>query len=152
VTARTPLLILLALLAIVSAAAGQERVISKPDADMIFSFSQADWERYVRQLAPPDGWTLRLQPHDTGTAIARFQRLTGVGASVQPLYIDDKGPPEMLIVASYYPRTVLRITDQVVKKIVDAARLRILILRWRKLLKVFKIQSSTWLSVPRSVP
>jgi len=45
----------------------------------------------------------------------------------------------MLIVASYYPRTVLRITDQAVKNNVNAVRLRILILRLRKLLNFFKI-------------
>lgn len=114
---------LLALLAIVPAAMAQERIISKSDADMIFAFTRAEWERYVRQVAPPEGWTLRLLPHDTGTAFARFNRSTGIGASVQPLFKDDQGPPGMLVVGSYYPLGVIRITDEVVKKIEQAARL-----------------------------
>jgi len=28
---------------------GQERIISKSDADMIFAFMRPDWEQYVRQ-------------------------------------------------------------------------------------------------------
>jgi hypothetical protein len=101
----------------------QERVISKPDADMIFAFKRRDWERHVHQVTAPEGWTFRLVPHDTGTALARFERSTGLGASVQPLFSDDQGPPEMLIVSSYYPLSVLRITDQVLKRIQEGARL-----------------------------
>lgn len=103
-------------------AAAQERIISKPDADMIFAFARADWERYVGQVAPPEGWTLRLLPHDSGTALARFDRSTGIGASVQPLFINEYGPPLMIIVGSYYPLGVMRITDEVIKKIEQAAR------------------------------
>jgi len=47
--------------------AAQERIISKPDAEMIFAFTRVEWERYARQVAPPEGWTLRLLPLDTGT-------------------------------------------------------------------------------------
>lgn len=105
------------------AAGAQERMISKPDADMIFALTRAEWERYARQVAPPEGWTLRLQPHDTGTVLARFNRSSGIGASVQPLFTDDQGPPRMLVVGSYYPRGVLRITDELIKEIEQAARL-----------------------------
>jgi hypothetical protein len=104
-------------------AAAQERIISKPDADMIFAFSRAQWETYVRQVAPPEGWTLRLLPHDTGTALARFNSSNGIGASVQPLFTDDQGPPRMLVVGSYYPLGTMRLTGEVVKKIEQAAQL-----------------------------
>jgi hypothetical protein len=117
------LLKLLAILAIASTAAAQERIISKPDADMIFAFTRAEWERYVRQVAPPEGWTLRLQPHDTGTGLARFNRSTGIGASIQPLFSDDQGPPGMIVAGSYYPLGFMRITDALIKKIEQAARL-----------------------------
>jgi hypothetical protein len=114
---------LLALLAIASTAAAQERIISKPDADMIFAFTRAEWERYVRQVAPPEGWTIRLLPHDTGTALARFNRSTGIGASVQPLFKDDQGPPGMIVVGTYYPLGSMHFTDEAIKKIEQSARL-----------------------------
>jgi hypothetical protein len=122
-TAWAVVLKLLALIAIVPAAAAQERIISKPDADMIFAFSRADWERYARQVAPPEGRTLRLLPQDTGTGLATFDRSTGIGTSVQPLYNDDQGPPGMIIVGSYYPPGVMHISDEVIKKIEQAAQL-----------------------------
>jgi hypothetical protein len=105
------------------AAGAQERIISKPDADMIFAFARADWEQYVRQVGPPEGWTVRLMPHETGTALARFSQSTGMGVSVQPLYADDQGPPVMMTIGTYYPREVMRFTDASVKKIEHEARL-----------------------------
>jgi hypothetical protein len=116
--------LLLALSLLASSATAQERIISKPFADMIFAFTRAQWENYVRQIAAPEGWTLRLLPQDTGTGLARFNQSSGsgMGASVQPLFTDDQGPG-MLIVGSWYPLGALRITDEVVKKIEQAAQL-----------------------------
>jgi hypothetical protein len=118
---RAPLLLALSLLAS-AAATAQERIISKPFADMVFALTRAQWENYVRQVAAPEGWTLRLLPHDTGTGLARFNQSSGMGASVQPLFTDDQGPG-MLVVGSWYPLGALRITDEVVKKIEQAAQL-----------------------------
>src|SRR4030095_690115 len=87
----------------------QEPIISKADADMIFAFTRSEWERYVRQVAPPEGWTLRLFPHDAGTTLARFNRATGIGVGVQPLFPEDQGPPDMIILGSYYPHGSTRI-------------------------------------------
>ena len=101
----------------------QERIISKADADMIFAFTRAEWERYARQVTAPEGWTLRLQPFDTGTMIARFNHSTGIGEFVQALFTNDQGPPRRIFVGSYYPVGSLRITGKVVKQIEQAARL-----------------------------
>lgn len=90
---------------------------------MIFAFRRADWERYVRDVMPPEGWALQKQPHDTGTTLARFQRSTGIGAAVQPFYDDNQNPPGMLVVSSYYPRTVLPVSDELLRKIEEAARI-----------------------------
>ena len=76
----------------------------------------------ARQVAPPDGWTLRLFPYDTGTGLARFNRSTGVGVGVQPLFTD-QGALEMLVVGSYYPPGFRRFTEEVVKQIERAAQL-----------------------------
>src|SRR6266478_5914717 len=118
---RASLLVAFSLLA--SAATAQERIIGKPEADMIFAFSRAEWERYVGQFAAPDGWTVRLLPHDTGTALGRFNQSTGTGAFIHPRFRDEHGPPEVLIVGRYYPRRVMTITDELVKQIEQAAQL-----------------------------
>src|SRR4029453_17550985 len=97
-------------------------VISKPDADMIFAFTRAEWERYARQATAPEGWTVRLQPFDTGTMIARFNHSTGIGEFVQALFTNDQGPPRRIFVGSYYPVGSLRITGKVVTQIEKAAR------------------------------
>lgn len=44
-TAGALILKLLVLLPIVPAASAQERVISKPDTDMVFAFTRPDWGR-----------------------------------------------------------------------------------------------------------
>jgi len=72
--------LLLALSLLGSSATAQDRIISKPFADMIFAFTRAQWENYVRQIAAPAGWTLRLLPQDTGTGLARFNQSSGMGA------------------------------------------------------------------------
>jgi hypothetical protein len=117
----------------------QERIISKADADMIFAFTRAEWERYVGQVVPPEGWTMRLQPLETGTWLARFNQSTGIWKSVQALFTNDEGPPIRLFVGSYYPvysllegleserdeRGFMRITREVVKQIEQATRLEL---------------------------
>jgi hypothetical protein len=120
-------------------AIAQERIISKADADMIFAFTRAEWERYVRQVVPPEGWTMRLQPLETGTGLARVNQSTGIWKSVQALFTNDEGPPIRIFVGSYYPvyalleglererdeRGFMRITREVVKQIEQAARLEL---------------------------
>lgn len=103
-------------------ATAQEPIISKTDADKIFAFTRAEWERYARQATAHEGWTLRLQPFDTGTMIARFNQSTGIGKSVQALFTNDHEPPIRILVGSYYPVGSMRITWEVVKQIEQAAR------------------------------
>lgn len=80
-----------------------KKIINKQDADHIFSLNLGEWEAYAKRMVHPDGWKVRLSPHDTGTGVMSVDPKTGLGLSVQPLYIDTKGPPTMLIVRSYYP-------------------------------------------------
>src|SRR5262249_1176935 len=98
-------------------------IISKTDVDKIFAFTRAEWERYARQATALEGWTLRLQPFDTGTMIARFNQSTGIGKSVQALFTNDQEPPIRILAGSYYPVGSRRITWEVVKQIEQAARL-----------------------------
>jgi len=103
-------------------ATAQEPIISKPDADKIFALTREEWERYARQVTAPDGWTLRLQPFNTGTMIVRFNQSTGIGTSVQALFTNDQEPPRRILVGRYYPVGFMRITWEVVKWIEQAAR------------------------------
>jgi hypothetical protein len=78
---------------------------------------------YVRQVVPPEGWTMLLQPLETGTGLARFNESIGIWKSVQALFTNDQGPPIRIFVGSYYPVGFMRITGKVVKQIEQAARL-----------------------------
>jgi len=84
-------------------AANAEKIISKEDADYIFSLNRAGWEAYARRMVHPDGWKVRLALHDTGTSVMAFDGNTNLGLSVQPLFGGDEGPPMELIVGSWYP-------------------------------------------------
>lgn len=86
----------------------QERIVSKQDADRIFAFTKAQWNDYAKQIRYPQNWEIRLAPHDTGTAVMAYDPGMGLGLSIQPLYSDDAGPPDLLIVGSYYPAGTFR--------------------------------------------
>jgi hypothetical protein len=74
-------------------------------------------------MSHPGGWTVRLNRLETGTGVGFFDPKTGIGLSVQRLYTDDKGPPNMLIVGSYFPIGTFReFSDQTKKNIESAAR------------------------------
>jgi len=102
-----------------------EPIISKSDANRIFAFTRAEWEQYVRQVVPPEGWTMRLQPLETGTGLARVNQSTGIWKSVQALFTNDEGPPIRIFVGNYYPVGSMRITRELVKQIEQAARLEL---------------------------
>ena len=100
-----PIHCLLALMASLLSFAGSlaaESIISKVDVERIFSMRKAEWEAYAPRIADPK-WKVRLTQVGTGTGVMAFDPSTGMGLSIQPLYIDDKGPPTMLVVGSFYP-------------------------------------------------
>jgi len=85
-----------------------EKIISKSDADYIFSLDRAGWESYAERMVHPGGWKMQLARHETGTVVAAFDPATGMGLSTQPLYSDATKPPQMLVVGSYYPVGTLK--------------------------------------------
>lgn len=92
------------LLTVSSKSFAQERVINKADADEIFALDKVSWESRARQFVHPQGWTVRLQPVSTGTGVMSFDRMTGMGLSIQPLFSDELGStPNALVVTSHYP-------------------------------------------------
>lgn len=90
-------------LVFMSGTANVEQIISKEDADNIFSMDKVSWEAYVREVEAPAGWKQNLKPMESGSAIMSFNQELGYGVSIKPFFDDKTKIPEMLIVGSYYP-------------------------------------------------
>ena len=106
-----PLMILLA------ASDGQERIVNRRDADRIFGLNQAQWEAEARRMVDSQDWKVRPGPGDAGTGVMTVDPRTGVGLAVQPSFRDAQGPPETLVVGSYYPAgTFRRFSEQTVRE------------------------------------
>lgn len=80
-----------------------ETIIKKEEVERIFALNRAGWEGYAKKMGLPEGWSGELQPHDSGTGVAAFDRESGTGLGIQPLYHDDVSSPTMLIVSNYCP-------------------------------------------------
>jgi hypothetical protein len=92
---------------------GQERIVNRRDADRIFGLNRSQWEQEVARLVQSQGWKIQGSPGDTGTGVIALDPKTGVGLAVQPSFPDAQGPPETLVVGSYYPAgTFRRFTEQ----------------------------------------
>jgi hypothetical protein len=104
--------------------APSETIISKEDADRIFSMTKPQWEGYARKVQYPKDWTIRLSEQETGNVLMAFNTKGAYGLSVQPLYGDDTSPPDLLIVGSYYPVGSLPAFTKKFKNNVEAAALR----------------------------
>jgi hypothetical protein len=107
---------------IAPAVAFSETIISKEDADRIFSMTKAQWEAYARKVNNPPDWKFAVSNHDTGACLMGFDPKTGHGLSLQPLYDHDNSPPVKLIVGSYYPAgSFPQFTDQLKRQLEQAA-------------------------------
>jgi len=103
--------------------AATETIISKKEADHIFSLTKPEWEAYAQKIVYPPDWKVVLSPYDTGTAVMAFDRAGGYGLSIQPLYEDNHSPPAMLIVGSYYRAgTFPPFTEKLKKEFEEAAK------------------------------
>ena len=120
---RTNALCILFILVMIPGMMAAETIISKQDADHIFSLTKPEWEAYAQKIVYPPNWKVALSPHDTGTGVMAFDTTTGYGLSIQPLYRDDHSPPDMLIVGSYYRAgTLSPFSDKLKKEIEEAAK------------------------------
>ena len=96
----------------------KETIISKADADHIFSLTRNEWEEYAKKIIHPLGWEVRLYPTSTGTGVMSGDPNSGIFLAVQPVYYEIQGtdnikPPNMLRVGSYYPPgTLPEFTDE----------------------------------------
>ena len=120
---RTAESLFIVMISIASISAASETIISKQDVDHIFSMTKPEWEAYAQSVQYPATWEVALSRHDTGVGLMAFDRSTRYGLSVQPLYHDDKSPPDMLVVGSYYPDgTFPEFTEKLKKEIEEAAK------------------------------
>jgi hypothetical protein len=114
-------ILLFALLA-VEPSVGQERIVSKQDADRIFGLNRSQWEAEARRMLDSQTWKIWPGPGDQGTGVMATDPKTGVGLAVRPSFRDAQGPPETLVVGSYYPSgTFRRFSDQTRREMEAAA-------------------------------
>jgi len=114
--------ILLLVLLAVEPSAGQERIVSKQDADRIFGLNRSQWEAEARRMLDSQTWKIWPGPGDQGTGVMATDPKTGVGLAVRPSFRDAQGPPETLVVGSYYPSgTFRRFSDQTRREMEAAA-------------------------------
>lgn len=99
-------LLLLALFVTCAPIHAAEKIVSKANVELIFSMKKAEWEAYAPRIADPK-WKIKLKRVDTGIGVMAFDPTTGMGMSIQPLYIDGNSPPEILVVGSFYPKNKL---------------------------------------------
>src|SRR4030042_3069990 len=93
----------------------KETMISKSDADYIFTLKIPQWEEYIKQAIHPmgwKGWKIKIHSLDTGSAMGAFDPKTGMGLTVQPLFRNNHSLPEMIIVEGWYPKGTITITDE----------------------------------------
>ena len=90
----------------------KETMISKSDADYIFTLKMPQWEEYIKQPIRPMGWKVKIHSLDTGSVMGAFDPKTGMGLIVQPLFRNNHSLPEMIIVESWYPKGTITITDE----------------------------------------
>jgi hypothetical protein len=78
-------------------------ILSKVDADRIFSLTRSDWESYAEGLVYPEGWKVRLDPSDNGSGVIGYHPMTGIELTIRPYYDNAIDPPEVLFTISRYP-------------------------------------------------
>jgi hypothetical protein len=106
----------------VGPSAAQERIVSKQDADRIFGLNRLQWEAEARRMVDSQSWKVLPGGSDQGTGIMATDPKTGVGLAVRPSFRDAQGPPETLVVGSYYPSgTFRRFSDQTRREMEAAA-------------------------------
>jgi hypothetical protein len=116
------LIILAMIVGVAGPSAAQERIVSKQDADRIFGLNRTQWEAEARRMVDSRTWKVLPGSGEQGTGVIATDPKTGVGLAVRPSFRDPQGPPETLVVGSYYPSgTFRRFSDQTRREIEAAA-------------------------------
>jgi hypothetical protein len=99
-----------------------ENMISKEDADLIFSLTRSQWEAYALRVLHPWGWETRLAPVSTGSVIISVNVQNGMALSIQPIFTDDQSTPDMLVVGSWHVTGTSSFTESLKQSIDQAVR------------------------------
>lgn len=102
-------------------ACSQERIVNRQDADRIFGLTRSQWEAEARRMVDSRGWKVKVSALDSGTGLMALDPQTGVGLGVQPSFRDPQGPPERLVVGSYYPPGTFRQFSEQTRRELEAA-------------------------------
>jgi hypothetical protein len=101
---------------------GQEKLLSKDEADRVFAMTKGEWETNAPRFIPP-GWELVSCKNETGLQVIGYEPTTEFGFSLQPFYGNDTDPPTILILGNYFPQgRLLPMTDHLEADIEAAAQ------------------------------
>jgi hypothetical protein len=101
---------------------GQEKLLSKDEADRVFAMTKGEWETKALRFIAPD-WELVSCKHETGLQVIGYEPTTEFGVSLQPFYGNDTDRPTMLILGNYYPQgQLVPMTDHLEADIEAAAQ------------------------------
>ena len=78
-------------------------ILNKEDADRIFSMARQEWESYAKKLVFPEGWKVRTEPSESGSAFLGRHPTTGIELLMRPYFDNVIDPPEVLFVVTRYP-------------------------------------------------
>jgi hypothetical protein len=98
----------------------QETLVSKKDADFVFSLIKSEWEKKIESFFAP-GWDFRVTKFETGSMAFGFNPVSGVGLSIKPFYQNDSDPPDNVTVSNYFPVGALPPRTDEMKKDMEAA-------------------------------
>jgi hypothetical protein len=110
----------LVIVCILSPLDAQEKIISRKDAEFVFSLTKSQWEVASQKFLAP-GWTKQSVKRESGSQIIGFDPSTRIGLSVQPFFENDRDPPQMVVVGNYFPLGVLPPMTDEIKKDMEAA-------------------------------
>ena len=96
-----------------------ESVISKADVETIFKMNKAEWELTAPRYTYV-GWDTKFKKLETGVIVTAFDKSTGYGLSIQPIYFDNKSGPSSLIVGSFYPYGTMSANFSDIKKDIES--------------------------------
>lgn len=98
------------------------RIISREDADLIFSLTRSQWEAYAQRMILPWGWETRRSSVSTGSMIMGVNVQNGMALSIQPFFTDDQSTPDMLVVGSWHVTGTWSFTESLKQSIDQAVR------------------------------
>lgn len=93
--------------------------LKKLQVDHAYGLTRPEWDAFAQRMTHPS-MKIRFSAVDTGIGVMMHDPSTGVGFSFQPLYIDNVGPPDMIIVGHYIPSGALEGFTEKLREAIEA--------------------------------